>query len=69
MGVESGIRRHSEAADVSYHQDFLRFYQTFFFDRNLQDYSENLFLEILPQILPGVFQRPAAHKTFAYHNF
>ena len=21
-------------------QDFLRFYQTFFFDRNLQDYSE-----------------------------
>ena len=53
--------RHCEAADVSYHQDFLRFYQTFFFDRNLQDYSENLFLEISPANSPGSFASDQRH--------
>jgi hypothetical protein len=46
-------------------QDFLRFYQTFFFDRNLQDYSETLFLEIsnckIPKIFPEVL--PATSGT------
>ena len=46
-------------------QDFLRFYQPFFFDRNLQDYSENLFLEIsnckIPKILLEVL--PAVSAT------